>query len=35
MKTMLNPDEFIFLFANLNEFREEITEKKEAKQETM
>jgi hypothetical protein len=35
MKTMLNPDDFIFLLATLNEAIEEIREKKEAKQQTM
>jgi hypothetical protein len=35
MKTTLNPDDFSFLLATLNEAIEEITEKKEAKQQTM
>jgi ElaB/YqjD/DUF883 family membrane-anchored ribosome-binding protein len=35
MKTTLNPDDFNFLLATLNETIKEITEKKEAKQETM
>jgi hypothetical protein len=35
MKTTLNPDDFRFLLTTLNEDIEEITEKKEAKQEMM
>jgi hypothetical protein len=35
MKTTLNPDDSIFLLATLNKVIEEITEKQEAKQETM
>jgi hypothetical protein len=35
MKTTLNPDDFIFLLATLNEAIEEIIEKKEAKHQTM
>jgi hypothetical protein len=35
MKTTLNPDDFNFLLVTLNEAIEEITEKQEAKQQTM
>jgi hypothetical protein len=35
MKTTLNPNDFNFLLATLNEAIEEITEKKKAKQQTM